>query len=59
MTAIPRPYVDKYGHRYTEAIFKNWHPRVIESLGIHKANRTKEDVLDDKGAKARARLRQS
>lgn len=59
MTVIPRPYVDRHGHRYTETIYRNWHTRVIESLGIRKANRTKEDVLDDKGAKARARLRQS
>jgi hypothetical protein len=28
--------VDQYGHEHSEAIFKNWSPKAIRALGIHR-----------------------
>ena len=35
----PKPasqLIDKYGHRHSEAIFRNWSPAAIKALGIRR-----------------------
>lgn len=36
MTAAPRPYIDRYGHTHTAAVFDHWHPRIIAFMGIRR-----------------------
>ncbi len=55
MADAPRPYVDKYGHRYTEAIFRNWHPRIIEFMEITKARRSPAEVAEDEATRVRSK----
>ena len=37
-----RPLIDKYGHRHSEAVFKNWSPLAIQALGIRREVRKPE-----------------
>ena len=52
---VPRPYIDKYGHRCSEAIFKNWHPRIIEFMQIRKTRRSPAEVAEDKAERVRSK----
>jgi len=57
MTA--RPYVDRWGFRYSEAVQDYWSPQLIKTLGIHLAKRSTQDIADDRAADARAKMRES
>ena len=31
-----RPYIDRYGHRHSAAVFENWSPAVLKALGVRR-----------------------
>ena len=36
LAAQPGQLVDRYGHRLSEAIFRNWTPAAIRALGVRR-----------------------
>jgi hypothetical protein len=55
---VARPYRDKFGFRYSDAVQNYWGPRLIKLLGIRLAKRSPQDVADDRAEIARAMMRE-